>query len=44
MSSTGYTKAYTYDNRLKFRSPPHFLDPVQSAWRIVSQVEQTPAS
>jgi hypothetical protein len=39
----GYTKAYSYDNRLLFRSPPYFLDPVQSAWRTVSYTEQSPA-
>jgi hypothetical protein len=30
--STGYAKAYTYDNRLKYLSPPKFLDPVAAAW------------
>lgn len=29
---SGYAKNYNYDNRLKVQSPPHFLDPVQSAW------------
>jgi len=38
----GYTKRYNYDDRLRFRSPPHFLDPIQSAWRIARQTEQTP--
>lgn len=41
---TGYAKAYTYDDRLSFRSPPSFLDPVQSAWRINRQTEQVPAT
>jgi hypothetical protein len=41
---TGYTKNYTYDDRLRYRSPPKFLDPVQSAWRLKSQVEQVPAN
>jgi Tfp pilus assembly protein PilX len=40
----GYLKAYSYDNRLQFRSPPKFLDPVQSAWRIQTYTEQLPAS
>jgi hypothetical protein len=39
----GYIKAYSYDDRLRYRSPPHFLDPVQSAWRIVRYSEQIPA-
>lgn len=38
----GYTKDYNYDDRLSLRQPPHFLDPVQSAWRIQRQTEQTP--
>lgn len=41
--STGYAKSYGYDDRLKFRSPPFFLDPTQSAWRVVRAVEQSPA-
>jgi hypothetical protein len=36
---SGYAKDYTYDNRLKVQSPPHFLDPVQSAWLVSSQSE-----
>jgi hypothetical protein len=42
--SHGYTKNYVYDRRLLFRSPPYFLDPVQSAWRAISYTEQTPAT
>ena len=42
--STGYIKDYTYDDRLRFRTPPKFLDPVQSSWRLQSQVEQVPAT
>ena len=30
----GYLKDYQYDPRLAFRSPPHFLDPVKSAWHV----------
>jgi hypothetical protein len=41
---TGYTKAYEYDNRLKFRSPPSFLDPVAAAWRTIRFHEQVPAT
>jgi hypothetical protein len=43
-TSHGYTKNYVYDNRLHYRSPPYFLDPVQSAWRTISHTEQTPAT
>ena len=31
---TGYAKGYVYDQRLKYLSPPKFLDPVASAWGI----------
>ena len=33
-TSTGYTKDYNYDDRLRYVSPPHFLDPVESAWHV----------
>ena len=39
----GYIKNYQYDDRLSLRQPPHFLDPVRSAWRLRRQTEQTPA-
>ena len=39
----GYVKDYRYDTKLKYRSPPHFLDPVQAQWRIQTFSEQTPA-
>lgn len=42
-SGTGYLKNYVYDRRLRFRTPPSFLDPVRSAWRLASQQEQIPA-
>lgn len=38
----GYAKNYTYDNRLKYLSPPYFLDPVQSAWHVVTWAECAP--
>jgi hypothetical protein len=41
--TSGYAKAYTYDQRLKYLSPPHFLDPVQSAWQVVTWGEIPPA-
>jgi hypothetical protein len=41
---TGYIKNYVYDDRLKYRSPPFFLDPVQAAWRVNRSNEQVPAA
>jgi len=31
---SGYSKRYSYDDRLRYISPPHFLDPVESAWHV----------
>ncbi len=42
--STGYAKDYNYDDRLRFRSPPNFLDPVETRWEIVRKSEQSPAN
>jgi hypothetical protein len=39
----GYVKDYNYDDRLRTRQPPLFLDPVQSAWRLLSTNEFVPA-
>lgn len=33
-STSGYEKNYVYDDRLRYLSPPHFLDPVDSAWQV----------
>lgn len=41
-NNSGYTKSYNYDDRLRYREPPSFLDPVQVSWRIVRQTEQVP--
>ena len=41
--TAGYAKNYGYDQRLKYDSPPHFLDPVASAWQVVTWAEQKPA-
>ena len=38
----GYIKNYTYDDRLAYEEPPNFLDPIQTAWRMVRATEQTP--
>ena len=40
----GYAKDYWYDDRLRYRSPPYFLDPVVAAWRTVRNNEQVPAA
>jgi len=42
--STGYSKNYAYDDRLKSLSPPDFLDPVQASWRLQTYQEQSPAT
>jgi type II secretory pathway pseudopilin PulG len=39
---TGYLKDYNYDDRLKIREPPNFLDPIKTSWRIVRSTEQKP--
>jgi hypothetical protein len=43
--TTGYFdgKDYHYDSRFKYRSPPHFPDPVQAQWRVQTFSEQAPA-
>jgi hypothetical protein len=33
-ASHGYVKNYNYDDRLRYQSPPHFFDPVESAWHV----------
>jgi Tfp pilus assembly protein PilX len=43
-SGTGYTKNYWYDDRLKFRAPPYFLDPVDSRWVVKRYTEQLPTA
>jgi hypothetical protein len=44
VGGSGYIKNYQYDDRMLFRSPPFFLDPVQSGWGVLTQVEQVPAA
>jgi hypothetical protein len=41
---SGYLKDYNYDDRLRYRSPPYFLNPVDAAWRVVKVTEQVPAT
>ncbi len=43
IGTSGYTKSYNYDQRLKYQSPPRFLSPVAAAWQIVTWIEQKPA-
>ena len=40
--SSGYSKNYVYDDRLKYQEPPHFLDPVETAWHIQCQTLDFP--
>jgi type II secretory pathway pseudopilin PulG len=42
--STGFIKNYTYDDRLRYRSPPKFLNPVNTAWNVAREIEQSPAT
>jgi hypothetical protein len=42
-ADTGYIKDYNYDDRFRYTSPPYFLDPVASAWRVIRHTEQVPA-
>jgi len=39
----GYIKKYDYDDQLRHREPPYFIDPVEAAWRITRQNEQVPS-
>jgi hypothetical protein len=41
---SGYAKNYNYDDRLRYRSPPYFLEPVKASWRVVRNNEQVPAA
>ena len=42
--NSGYLKNYSYNDRLRYREPPFFIDPVQSSWRVARQTEQVPAN
>jgi Tfp pilus assembly protein PilX len=44
VGSKGFIKDYNYDDRLRYRSPPFFLDPISAAWGVVRQNEQVPAA
>jgi hypothetical protein len=42
--NSGYAKDYNYNDALRYRSPPYFLDPMQAAWRVIRANEQVPAA
>ncbi|MFZ4585734.1 MAG: hypothetical protein ACOYNI_10970 [Acidimicrobiia bacterium] len=39
--TSGFAKAYVYDQRLKYLEPPYFLDPVAAAWQVAVWSEVT---
>ena len=39
---TGFIKDYNYDDRLRYRSPPFFLEPIAASWHVVRSNEQVP--
>jgi len=39
----GYSKNYNYDDRLRYRTPPYFLNPVEVKWKTMRINEQLPA-
>jgi Tfp pilus assembly protein PilX len=41
--TTGFLKDYEYDDRFRYRSPPYFLNPIDSAWDVIRSHEQVPA-
>ena len=40
---TGYLKDYWYDDRLRYRNPPYFLNPLKADWEVIGTTEQVPA-
>jgi hypothetical protein len=43
MLPAGAADVGLHDDRLRYREPPYFLEPVAAAWRVVRQNEQVPA-
>jgi hypothetical protein len=41
--ASGYSKNYNYNDTLRYREPPYFVNPTDSPWRIIRQNEQVPA-
>jgi type II secretory pathway pseudopilin PulG len=44
IGQSGYVKSYNYDDNLRAEEPPHFLEPVQSAWHVVRETECNPGT
>ena len=42
--TSGYLKDYWYDDRLKYQTPPYFLQPVAASWHVTRRNEQVPAT
>ena len=40
---SGYEKDYNYNDTLRFREPPYFVNPTDSPWKVIRQNEQVPA-
>jgi hypothetical protein len=40
----GYAKDYHYDERLKYQTPPYFLQPLAASWHVMRRNEQVPAT
>jgi hypothetical protein len=41
-ANTGFVKDYNYDDVLRYRSPPFFLEPIAASWHVVRSNEQVP--
>ena len=39
---SGFIKDYNYDDRLRYRSPPYFLEPIAASWHVIRSNEQVP--
>jgi hypothetical protein len=40
--NSGYSKDYNYNDTLRYREPPYFVNPTDSPWKIIRQNEQVP--
>jgi hypothetical protein len=41
--NSGYSKDYNYNDTLRYREPPYFVNPTDSPWKVIRQNEQVPA-
>ena len=41
--ASGYNKDYNYNDTLRYREPPYFVNPTDSPWKVIRQNEQVPA-